>query len=70
MIIFEISGLDYVGLIIQIDHYDLIRAKKRFFPVLTGNPWAGQKSITDFLILIEIWWYEKFYKFFSLIFVV
>ena len=48
MIIFEMSGLDYVELIVQIDHYDLIRPKTDL-PVLSGNAWAGQKSVTDFM---------------------
>ena len=50
MVNFEISGLDYVGLILKIDHYGLLGVKNRAFPVLTRNAWADQKVMVIFEI--------------------
>ena len=44
MIIFELSGFDYVGLVLNILSYGPERAENRLFPVFTGNAWADQKS--------------------------
>ena len=45
LIIFDISEFDYVGFILKIDHFGLLRAKNRLFPVKTGNAWAGLKGL-------------------------